>query len=191
LTQALSPSVQDGTHKQGILVNSLTQDALVSPCNIIPVFAFKNYVKFRPREEGGGIIYKSMEVTEEVKADLQWVDNKPPAVTAFINVVCLVEGQDMPLIVSFCKTSYTAGQNLITLMSLDKNVWMHSYTLEPKKVTNTKGTFFVFTVKRGAPTNEAKIAECAALYAAVKDIAIDTDYEEEGVPVEGAAPKEF
>jgi hypothetical protein len=178
LIQAMSPTAQDGTHKAGELVNSLTQEVLPQPLVIVPAFVFKNVIKWKPREQGGGIIYRTTNITEEVKRDLAWVGDQKPAATAFINAVCLVEGQgDMPLIVSFCNTSYKAGQDLATLTYLKRPAWRYTYELSAKKVTNTKGTFHVFNVKLGKPATEEQMKAAADLYENVKNMSIDTDYE--------------
>ena len=178
LIQAMSPTAQDGTHKAGELVNTLTQEVLPTPCVIIPCFVFKNVIKWKPRSEGGGIIYRTTNITEEVKRDLAWVGDQKPAATAFINAVCLVDGQgDMPMIVSFCNTSYKAGQDLATLTTLKKPSWKYSYELSAKKTTNTKGTFHVFNVKLGKPVSEEQMKAAVELYENVKNMSIDTDYE--------------
>jgi hypothetical protein len=178
LIQAMSPTAQDGTHKAGELVNSLTQEVLPQPLVIVPAFVFKNVIKWKPRSEGGGIIYRTTNITEDVKRDLAWVGDQKPAATAFINAVCLVDGQgDMPLIVSFCNTSYKAGQDLATLTTLKKPAWKYTYELSAKKVTNTKGTFHVFNVKLGKPATEEQVKAAAELYEQVKNMSIDTDYE--------------
>jgi hypothetical protein len=178
LIQAMSPSAQDGTHKSGDLVNTLTQEVLASPVILIPCFVFKNVIKWRPRSEGGGIIYRTTTITDEVKRDLAWVGDQKPSATAFINAVCLVDGQgDMPLIVSFCNTSYKTGQDLATLTALKRPAWRYQYELTAKKTTNTKGTFHVFSVKLGKPSTPEQMKAAEELYNQVKDMSIDTDYE--------------
>ena len=132
LTQALSPTVVDGTHKSGVLLNSLTKEEIKN-ARITPVFAFKNVIRWKPRSEGGGIIYKTMDITPEVAADLRWSGTQKPLATAYINVVCLVEGSDMPLLASFCNTSYKAGQDLATLIQLSGCAWKYNYLLTAKQ----------------------------------------------------------
>lgn len=179
MIQAMSPTAQDGTHRPGSLVNSLTQEEIPAPCVITPCFMFKNVIKFAPRESGGGIIYKTTAITPEVSEDLRWVGDQKPSATAFINAVCLVQGQEgMPMVASFCKTSYKTGQDLYTLVQLSgKDWWSYSYELTTKKTTNTKGTFYTFHVKRMQKTTP-EVAETAAhLCAMVKNMGVETDYE--------------
>lgn len=177
LTQALSPTVVDGTHKSGVLLNSLTKEE-IKECRITPVFAFKNVICWKPRTQGGGIIYKTMDITPEVAADLRWNGTEKPLATAYINVVCLVDGSDMPLLASFCNTSYKAGQDLATLIQLSGCAWKYNYLLTAKQTKNNQGTFFVFNVSRGTVNSAEKQAEAAALYENVKSMAsIETDFE--------------
>lgn len=177
LTQAKSPTVEDGKHKQGILINSLTQEELKSGL-ITPVFAFKNYIRWKPRKEGGGILYKSTSVTPQVAEDLKWHGDEKPLCTAYINVVCVVDGEDMPLIASFAMTSYKAGQKLVTLIQLAGQAWRYKYALTPRKEVKNNNSYFVFDVARGAQTTPEEQAHAAALYEQVKSMAsIETELE--------------
>lgn len=177
LTQALSETVVDGKHSAGRFINTLTKEELPSPLIITPVFAFKNVIRWKPRSEGGGIVYRTMDITSEVANDLKWNGDIKPLATAYINVVCLVKGSEMPLVVSFCNTGYTTGQNLITLIQLSGCAWKYNYILTAKKKQNNQGTFFVFDVARGAATEESVAREACTLHESVKHMTIETDYE--------------
>jgi len=177
LTQSKSPTVEDGKHKAGQLINSLTKEELGSGI-ITPVFAFKNVIRWKPRAEGGGILYKTMNITPDVAEDLKWNGDQKPLATAYINVVCLVEGEDMPLVASFCNTSYKAGQDLATLIQLSGCAWRYNYVLTTKKQANAMGSYYVFAVARGKPADAEKQAQAQALYETVKGMAIETDFEE-------------
>lgn len=195
--QALSKQVQDDgdKYRQGMLINTLTQEVLPSPLIFTPVFVFKNVIKWKPRSEGGGMIYKTLNFTKEVLRDISWDKEKKPVADQYINAVCLVDGQDMPLIISFCKTSLKAGQDLLTFVQLSGYAHRYQYELTSQKTTNDKGTYYVLRIKRLGLTNEAKAAEAAHLYQQVKDMAIDTDYEgstdETSASETGAEPREF
>jgi hypothetical protein len=178
LTQALSPTVTAGKHKAGVLVNSLTKEELVQPLLITPVFAFKNVIRWKPRAQGGGIVYRTMNITPDVAEDLRFHGDQKPQATAYINVVCLVEGQDMPLIASFCNTSYTAGQALATLIAISGYAWKYKYRISSKQRTNNQGTFYVFDVARDTVTTPEEQSKASEMFASVKGMAtIDTDYE--------------
>ena len=178
LMQALSPSVVDGTHKVGVVVNSLTQEEVPAPIIITPCFVFKNVIRWIPREQGGGMLYKTTNITADVQKDLAWVGDKKPLADAFINVICYIDGQEgMPIIVSFCKTSYKAGQDLATLVQLAGCAWKYKYELGTKLIKGVKGSYYIFTVKRSVKTTDAEAAEALELYKNVKGMSIETDYE--------------
>jgi hypothetical protein len=177
LIQALSPTAVDGTHKVGSLVNTLTQEEIKAPCVITPCFVFKNVIKWHPREQGGGMIYKTTNITAEVQKDLAWVGDQKPMADAYINCVCVIDGIDMPMIASFCKTSYKSGQDLATLVQLSGCAWKYKYELGTKLIKGAKGSYYIFTVKRAGKTTEQEAHDAKDLYESVKGMSIETDYE--------------
>jgi len=197
LTQALSGSVQDGTHKQGTLINSLTKEALAEPVTVIPVFASKSVIKWKPRKEGGGIVYKTSNFNDpQVKEDVQWHGDEKPAATVYINIVCLVDGQPMPLVASFCNTSQKAGFNLLSMIAMTGKAWAYKYVLTPVLKENSQGKFFVLSVKMGKPTTAEEQAAAEKMFAMVSTFeSIDTDYEGDttgdAAPAAPAKPEEF
>ena len=197
LLQSMSKNVQDDpkVYTPGGFMNTLTQDVISSPVIFTPVFMWKTVIKWNPREKGGGVLYKTLKYTADVIKDISWQGMEKPAATQYINAVCLVEGSDMPLVISFCNTSFKAGQDLLTLVQLSGCAWKYQYELQSLKTSNAKGTFYVARVKRLSLTNEAKSVEAAHLYENVKGMAIDTDYEgateAASTEVTGAEPQEF
>lgn len=196
LLQALSPQLNENDAlKAGMLFNTLTQEALPAPVEFTPVFVFKNVIKYRPREEGGGIIYKTTQFTEDVIKDCQWESTTKPVATEFINAVALIKGEDIPVIISFSKTSLKSGQDLLTFVQLSGQAWKYSYFLESQKVIKNNNTFYVLRVKRGKPSDADTIVEAASLYNSVKGMSIDTDFEddskEHSTSTQTAEPTEF
>jgi hypothetical protein len=197
LLQSMSKQVQDDpkTYTPGGFVNTLTQDVIPTPLVFTPVFVFKNVIKWNPREKGGGVLYKTLKYTADVIKDISWQGMEKPAATQYINCVSLVEGSDMPLVISFCNTSFKAGQDLLTLVQLSGCAWKYQYELQSVKTSNAKGTWHVMRVKRLSLTDEVKSAAAAHMYENVKGMAIDTDYEgaTEATSTEatGAEPQEF
>lgn len=177
LTQALSATVKDGTHKAGVLINSLTKEALGVPTTITPVYVFKSVIRWKPRKEGGGIVYKTMDITDDVRNDLAWNGDEKPRATAYINVVCIVNGESMPIVASFCNTSYKTGQDLLTMIALSGTAWSYTYTLSAVATKNAQGDFFKLGVRRGDVTTEAQRAEAMELCKKVSTMVIDADYE--------------
>lgn len=179
LLQALSPQVQSQPeiYRQGMFIDTLTQDVLTAPVSFIPVFIFKNVIKWKPRNEGGGMLWKTTTITPEVAKELQWNGTTKPTADLYYNAVCLLDGQSVPIIISFCKTSLKAGQDLATLATLSGYSWKFKYTLESVKTTKDNNTFYVMRVKRGVLTTPEETQEAADLYEQVKGMSIETDYE--------------
>jgi len=159
LLQALSPCVVNEGKKAGTIVNSITKEDLGQPI-IIPVFLSKNWIHWRPRAEGGGILWRSSDPTDErVIEETKWgEDGSKPLATAYLNFLCIIEGQDLPLIVSFCNTNYKAGRKLFTLTKMvPGHLYDCQYKLSSSHRTNNLGSFFVFdVVKHGPSTSEQR-----------------------------------
>lgn len=195
LLQALSPLVQNegDKYKQGTFIDTLTQEVLPTPLSFVPVFVFANVIKWKPRSEGGGMLWKTINPTAEQLKETQFDGAKRPTADRYINAVCLIAGQSTPLIVSFCKTSLKAGQDLATLIQLSGCAWKFNYILEAIKTKNDKGTYYVMRVRRDGPTDATRAQEAADLYEQVKGMSIETDYEG-GVaaePTNDTEPREF
>lgn len=194
LLQSMSPQVQANgdTYKPGMFIDTLTQDIIQTPVSFVPCFIFKNVIKWKPRTEGGGMIYKTVNPTAEQLKDTQFDGAIKPVADLYINAVALVDGFETPLIISFCKTNLKAGQDLATLASLSGCAWKYKYTLESVKTTNTKGTFYVARVKRSILNDDP--GRALELYEQVKGMSIETDYEgstHESTPETDGVPKEF
>lgn len=179
LLQALSPEVVENMKspegsdlKSGMIINSLTKDIL--PAEFVPIFKFTNWIRFNPRNsqdpnfdsnfEPGAIIWRSTDPLDpKVKAESAFGENgEVPLATKFLNFFCLFPGAKMPVIVSFSKTSYKAGKQLLSLAQFATgDMFSHKYKLGAKQTKNDIGTFYVFTVEPcGFPAEEdTKIAE--------------------------------
>ena len=183
LLQALSPEVlaDPVKYKPGMIINSLTLDIL--PDTFIPIFKFTNWIRFNPRNTQdknydpayglGDIIWRSKDpldpkVIEEAKFG---DDGSNPLATKFLNFFSYFPGVDMPVIVSFSKTSFKAGKRLLSLAqfaSKDGNpidMFGRKYKLSVKQETNdAKQAYFVFTVDPAEFTEGDDYAITSALW---------------------------
>lgn len=198
LLQSKSPQVenQGDKYRAGMFIDTLTQEIMVSPVVFTPAFVFKNVIKWKPRAQGGGMIYKTTNFTDDVLADLQWVGDVKPTADQYINVVCLVNNYEIPLIVSFCKTSLKTGQDLATLIQLSGYAWKYTYQLSAEKVAKTAGTYYEYRIKRGELATPAQQTDAIALYNQVQGMSIDTDFEgavqhTDTTPTTETEPSEF
>lgn len=164
LLQALSPDVVDSQTtpegkdlKAGMLINSLTREIL--PDVFIPVFYFPSWVRFNPRDPKafgydpafgpGDVIWRSNDRTDpRVVEEAKFGPNgETPLATMFMNFFSYFPGVQMPVVVSFSKTSIKAGKRLLSLARFSgKDIFAQKYRLSVKKEQNDKGTYFVLGV---------------------------------------------
>ena len=159
LLQALSPEIQDGGEglSQGNIINSITQEKL--PEEFIPIFAFKNYARFNPRKKEdpnfnsefapGELIWKSSDPEDfRVQAETVFGPNgETPLAVTFLNFFSYFPGANTPLVVSFSKTSYKAGKQLLSMAKwAGGDMFSRKYKLTTHKESNDSGTYFVLRV---------------------------------------------
>ena len=164
LLQALSPSVVNDGMAAGTIVNNITKTDLGTP-TLIPVTVTKNWIRWRSRAEGGGMVWRSNDPTDErVINESSWgADGSKPLATAYLNFLCLIDGADLPSIVSFCNTSYKTGRKFFTLTKMSPgHLFDGQYKLTAVKKTNTMGTFYVFEIALIGPSTEEQRKQAAA-----------------------------
>jgi len=185
LIQALSPELTEGLEgiKVGSIINSLTKEVL--PGEFIPVFTFKNYIRFNPRSKDdpnfnpdfdpGAVIWKSTDPLDpKVKEEAKFGPNgEKPLATTFINFFSYFPGVPMPIIVSFSKTSYRAGKNLLSLAKFcGGDMFSRKYKLVSQMETNDIATYAVLKVTPAGDANPEEYAVGERLW---KDFAAKVD----------------
>lgn len=185
LIQALSPELTEGLDgiKVGSVINSLTKEVL--PQEFIPIFTFKNYIRFNPRSKDdpnfdsefdpGAVIWKSTDPLDpKVKAEAKFGPNgEKPVATTFINFFSYFPGVPMPIIVSFSKTSYRAGKNLLSLAKFcGGDMFSRKYKLVSQMETNDIATYAVLKV---TPVGDALAEEYAVCERLWNDFASKVD----------------
>ncbi|OGW10308.1 MAG: hypothetical protein A2W75_02765 [Nitrospinae bacterium RIFCSPLOWO2_12_39_15] len=175
LLQAMSPEMQEGGFTVGEIINSLTKEYLAE--EFIPIFMFKNWIRFNPRSktepnfnseyEAGAIIWKSNDprdplVLSESKFGAK--GEKPLAIT-FMNFFSVFAGSQTPVIVSFCKSSYHAGQELLSLARFSGgDMFSKKYKLSSKDETKDGSVYKVYGVKAAGKVTEEEYAKCENLW---------------------------
>lgn len=175
LLQALSPEVVENPKEfyPGLIINSLTKEEL--PEVFIPIFKFTEWIKFNPKDkkdpnfdqafEPGALIYKTSDPHDPIvaKEGSFGPNGEKPTITKFLNFFSYFPGHNMPVVVSFCKTSLLAGKQLGSLIQFsgDPAAFCKQYSLKAKQVSNDQFTWNIFVVKQaGVPLpTDYKIAE--------------------------------
>lgn len=195
LLQALSPAVSEGVGKVGSIVNSITKEDLGKEVTIVPLKLEKNFIRWFPRQEGGGIMYRTNNPQDpRVLADTQWVGKEKPKCTAYLNFLCMVAGQSIPLVCSFAMTSYKAGRTLLTLAkSSGGDLFSNKYKLTARQRQNNFGVFWVYQVDKIGPCTEDEYKLAEKMYNTFENI--EMQFEQEGGATttvsEGAHTEEF
>lgn len=201
LIQALSPEITEGLGvKPGAIINSLTKEVL--PDEFIPVFMFKNFIRFNPRSkadpnfdpayEPGAVIWKSTDPEDpKVVAETRFGSNgEKPIATTFLNFFSYFPGVPMPVIVSFSKTSYKAGRQLLSLAKFcGGDMFSRKYRLMSQMESNDIATYAVFKVAPVGNVSPEDYSLCERLWndfsAKAKDIQVHeetTDDTGDGTP---------
>lgn len=148
ILQALSPAVRDGDGKEGTIINSITKEVLGD--KFVPILIFKQYAKFTDN----GLEFSTPDRTDpRVQEGLKWVDGEKPAVTEYLNVLCLFESDPtLPVILSFKRGSLKTGREFNTLISIKTQggkvkPYSSVYSIELKNVKNGQNDYWTPKVK--------------------------------------------
>lgn len=188
LLQAMSPAVQSGLGKAGELVNQITKSPL-STNIFIPIAMHRKFIKWIPRNEGGGVEYQTTDPKDpRVVADTQWGPHgEKPSCTKYLNFLVLLEGETLPIVLSFAMTSFQTGRKLYTMCKMaGGDIWNKKYKLLAQSKTNQMGTFFVFDVQEAGATGEREKMIAEQLYDAFskRDLKFDMENDQSKAPAQ-------
>lgn len=208
LLQPLSPEVQEegSEAKAGEMVNSI--DAKINygrEIEFTPLLFFKSRIRWTPRgDDAPPDAPKGMECTstdsltardpkgltkagEPTSNCADCVhqafsgDGKPPRCSLYMNFAALIDGQ--PIVVSMEKTKLPAAKAILTMASMlgggSLALFAGRYRLSTKKITNDKGTFYVFVVEAAGYTPEKDYPKAKAAYEGLKRSIIVVDQDRE------------
>lgn len=172
LLQALSPDVvaHGDKFRPGMVIDSVTKDIL--PAEFIPLYKFTNYIRFNPRNSKdpvydpaygpGEIIWRTTDPLDpRVQKETKFGDDgSNPIAIKFLNFMSYFPGVDMPIAVSFSRTSYKAGKKLLNLgLRTKKSMFATKYKLSTVIETNSANQqYFVFEVDSLGPVTEEEFA---------------------------------
>ena len=108
-----------GDHKRGTWVYSSTGAAVaIEDVKMVSIFGYNEWIKYSEGGAGSGIEYRTMNKADVPDADLVWGTGRKGvgyAAIKHVNWVVLFEGQTVPVILSFKKTSIKSGQALMRM----------------------------------------------------------------------------
>lgn len=197
LVQPTSPILSEGRTdvRIGSIVNSIQKDVL--PEVFIPVFKYTNWIRFNPRNTDdpnydpsfskGDVIWKSTDPTDpKVIAETKFgPEGEKPAATTFMNFFCWFEGYNMPVVVSFSKTSYKAGKQLLSLAKFSGgDMFSNKYKLTSEIKTGESGTYAVMKIAPAGKVSPEEHDFCNSLWEEFAKSIKDLKVHEEGEAVE-------
>jgi hypothetical protein len=160
--QAANPADRATT---GTVINSLTKEVL--PSIFIPIMMYKNYIRwnsrrkddpnFDPAFEPGELVFTTTNRQEQrVQDGINFGPNgEPPTVTQYMNFLCYFIGHPMPVLLSFSKSSYSAGVRLNSLTKFfGGNMFDSQYKLAVSQREADGSKFFVYEVLPGGIVSE-------------------------------------
>ena len=166
---------------------------------------FKNFIRFNPRSkddpnfepdfEPGAVIWKSSDPLDpKVQEQTKFGPNgEKPVATTFLNFFSYFPGSPMPIIVSFSKTSYKSGKQLLSLAKFcGGDMFARKYRITSAMESNEIATYAILKVTPiGEPTPE-EFKICEKLWndfsVRVKDIQV---HEEEVVEEPGQEKRPY
>lgn len=176
LIQFTSEAAQAGRKEDridpGTIINSITKQPLGDV--FIPIYKFTNFIQWNPRKKDDPNFDIAFEPGEMVfstnnPADPRVVDGtkfgpngEPPKVTKYMNFLCYFIGHRYPLVLSFAKTSFTAGKRLNSLTQFAAgDMFSNKYKLLVNQKESSGTKFFVMDVAPAGPATpeEYVIAE--------------------------------
>lgn len=167
---ALTPEVREKLAEEGDIINSLTHEKYNGQ-TFIPVLKFNSNILWRERADGGGIKCRAQDGKtgfDEAGARLVCAqcrknefDNSKtgreaiPQCTKYLNFLGWIQGEPMPIILSFAKTNYNIGKKLYSMAKVTRqNMWNFGYILKPKEMSKAGNDWFIIDIENGGPTSE-------------------------------------
>lgn len=193
IIQTLSPERKDGSAEEGDIINSLTKEKY-NGRKFIPVFKFNNNIEWKDRSEGGGIrcIARDGKTGEPVDGApilcaacrRNEFDNSKqgreavPKCTKYINFFGFIEGERMPIILSFGKTNYNEGRKLYSLAKVTmQNMWNHSYSLHEKLRAKSGDEWYNIVIAPAGATSDEDREFAHMLYKQYRNVVQSIDYD--------------
>lgn len=193
--QALSPERVDGIAVEGDLLNSLTQEK-VNGLRFVPIKQYYTNIRWNPDRNAelrmlcrsfDGRVGQDYEVGSLVCAVCkknQFDNSKTgkdaqPTCTAFLNFLGFFEGNPMPVVLSFARTNYNEGKKMLSIAkSMRTAAWNYAYTMESKKVSKDKNTWYIMIPRMAGETTKDVRILAFELFKAYERTAIKADYED-------------
>lgn len=206
LMQALSPEVADtGKYKSGDLVDSLDDTLLAEsgkPLKMVVLKHFPSWIRWRPRDEGGGVIEDSQDPNGALAkefAGYDWKDKEQKKdIVEYHNFAVMLPDVDLGRIYMLgCgKTNHKHGRKLVSRMKMrgpTLPAFAGLYTVKSETEKNKEGQAFkVFSFENAGWCPPEILETVKKAYAAIADRKIKVEVDStEGEAGQGHAENEI
>lgn len=152
----------------GDMFNTLTRDIYKRPLTVVPILFFNSYIKFRPQDQGGGVLRMTDNADNIKPEELVFGPNgeKPVWTTLWNFLVYLPETTEVALI-SMKSTSVKIAKQWLSLQSLfgKRPAFARYYHLQTEYVEKGATSYFNFSkVKSTGYVSEEDYKTCEQLY---------------------------
>ena len=156
----------------GTVINSITKEPLDNI--FVPIFKFTNFIQWNPRKKDdlnfdpafdpGALVFQTTDNRDPrvVDGTKFGPNQEPPKVTKYMNFLCYFVGHRYPLVLSFAKTSFSAGKRLNSLTQFSGgDMFENKYKLTTSLKESDGTKFFVLEVSPAGKVTpeEFKVAE--------------------------------
>lgn len=189
LIQPLSPEVLEGSPgiKPGCIINNITKTVL--PEEFIPIFRSKTFLKFNPRDrkdpnfdenfQPGALIWRITDPNDPRVEECKFgEDGSKPIALSVLNFFSFFNGEDMPVVIPFMRTSYKTGKQLLSIAKMcRRDMFSKKYRLYSQKESNEKGEYFVlkFAIVGDVTPGEFELCENLWTEFSKKEIKVHED----------------
>lgn len=185
MCQGMSKRVKNGEATEGEFVNTVTGESLggitdlktrsSKPITFAVVKSFKTWAisekkpgetRFKYVRQEPMTAENALKPQEEAGANGVMIQNDRCLNFFLLLESEMAEGAAMPLVMTFKRTSYKAGQVIVSALkklqmrNAKTPIWAQKFTLNAEFVTNDKGEFVVAKLVPGSATTPAEAQQC-------------------------------
>lgn len=221
LMQGQSEYVSEGKAKAGDIVKSTNGELLGGVQAGVEIIAFMTYKTWVVSQSNGSRYeFRRIEpiTVDNVNAELEWEEDGrswrrdrslnfyvllPSDIAKEIKALKALEATGdvpdsddalLPCVLSFRRTSYGAGKDLIShfakMASFNQPAAVSKFKLGAKIEKNDQGTFYVFTMEKVGKSTPEEIAACKRWYETITHTKVKVDDSDEKQVKQKAAPKD-
>lgn len=157
----------------GDVVNTSSRQILAAEnesLEVIPVYYVKQYVEWKPRTQGGGMVtvHSDATILAQCKRNEKGQDILPNGnnvvTTAYFHVLASNGGEWAPAVIGLSSTQLKSARQWLNLISGNKRngrvlpMFSCTYLLSTRIESNTKGSWYGWNVERGSIIEDAELA---------------------------------